>query len=94
MFSVEPPTIAKSEPMSPVISPAESASLRPPRLVKRARGSAIAAAPRTENVWARPASVSDIASAALFLVSDEARHVTGQSLIIDGGWTAMSTSPY
>jgi short-subunit dehydrogenase len=42
----------------------------------------------------RPASVSDIASAALFLVSDEARHVTGQSLIIDGGWTAMSTSPY
>ena len=42
----------------------------------------------------RPASVSDIASAALFLISDEARHITGQSLIIDGGWTAMSTSPY
>ena len=59
MFSVEPPMIAKSEPISPVINPAESASLRPPRLVSRAKGSAIAAAPRTENVWARPASVSD-----------------------------------
>lgn len=41
-----------------------------------------------------PAAVSDIASAALFLVSNEARHITGQSLIIDGGWTAMSPSPY
>lgn len=42
----------------------------------------------------RPASVDDIAHAALFLVSDEARHITGQSLIIDGGWTSMSPSPY
>jgi 3-oxoacyl-[acyl-carrier protein] reductase len=42
----------------------------------------------------RPASVDDIAHAALFLVSDEARHVTGQSLVIDGGWTSMSPSPY
>lgn len=53
-----------------------------------------------ENIWARitpmgrPAKVSDIASAALFLVSDEARHITGQSLIIDGGWTSVSPSPY
>jgi 3-oxoacyl-[acyl-carrier protein] reductase len=42
----------------------------------------------------RPASVTDIAHAALFLVSDEARHITGQSLVIDGGWTSMSPSPY
>jgi NAD(P)-dependent dehydrogenase (short-subunit alcohol dehydrogenase family) len=42
----------------------------------------------------QPATVSDIANAAVFLVSDEARHVTGQSLIIDGGWTSMSPSPY
>lgn len=42
----------------------------------------------------RPATVDDIAHAALFLVSDEARHVTGQSLVIDGGWTSMSPSPY
>jgi glucose 1-dehydrogenase len=42
----------------------------------------------------RPATVDDIAHAALFLVSDQARHITGQSLIIDGGWTSMSPSPY
>ena len=41
----------------------------------------------------RPASVTDIARAACFLVSDEARHITGQSLIIDGGWTATSPNP-
>lgn len=42
----------------------------------------------------RPATVQDIAQAALFFLSEEARHITGQSLVIDGGWTAMSPSPY
>ena len=42
----------------------------------------------------RPASVSDIANAALFLVSPQSRHITGQSLVIDGGWTSVSPSPY
>lgn len=42
----------------------------------------------------RPASVTDIANAVLFLVSDKARHITGQSLIVDGGWTCISPSPY
>lgn len=42
----------------------------------------------------RPAHSSDIAHAALFLVSEEARHITGQSLVIDGGWTSVSPSPY
>jgi NAD(P)-dependent dehydrogenase (short-subunit alcohol dehydrogenase family) len=41
----------------------------------------------------RPASTEDIANAALFLVSPLARHITGQSLIIDGGWTAVSPEP-
>jgi NAD(P)-dependent dehydrogenase (short-subunit alcohol dehydrogenase family) len=41
----------------------------------------------------RPAFVSDIANAALFLVSDKAKHITGQNLIIDGGWTSVSVSP-
>lgn len=42
----------------------------------------------------RPASVQDIANAALFLVSPSSRHITGQSLVIDGGWTSISPSPY
>ena len=52
------------------------------------------------NTWSRitplgkPATTNDIASSALFLVSPDARHVTGQSLIIDGGWTSVSPSPY
>jgi glucose 1-dehydrogenase len=41
----------------------------------------------------RPAEVTEIAQAALFLVSEPARHITGQSLIIDGGWTSISPSP-
>lgn len=41
----------------------------------------------------RPASVSDIANAALFLVSEQARHITGQTLIVDGGWTSISPNP-
>jgi glucose 1-dehydrogenase len=42
----------------------------------------------------RPASVEDIAATALFLVSDEAKHITGQALVVDGGWTSVSPSPY
>ena len=56
--------------------------------------------PDYENTWSkitplgRPAAVQDIANAAAFLVSDEARHITGQTIIIDGGWTSVSPSPY
>ena len=52
-----------------------------------------------ERVWSeitpmgRPAYVSDIANTALFLLSDEARHITGQSIVVDGGWSAVSTLP-
>lgn len=42
----------------------------------------------------KPATVQDIANAALFLVSPLAGHITGQSLVIDGGWTSVSPSPY
>jgi len=42
----------------------------------------------------RAASVADIAAAALFLVSDKAKHITGQTIIIDGGWTCVSPSPF
>jgi glucose 1-dehydrogenase len=53
-----------------------------------------------EKMWSKitpmghPATVSDIANAALFLVSQNAKHITGQSLIVDGGWTSISPSPY
>jgi glucose 1-dehydrogenase len=53
-----------------------------------------------EETWSRitpigrPATVQDIAHAALFLVSTQARHITGQSLVIDGGWTSVSPSPF
>jgi glucose 1-dehydrogenase len=56
--------------------------------------------PGYETTWAkltpmgRAASVADIAHAALFLVSDQARHITGQSLVVDGGWTSISPSPF
>ncbi|GAA4435732.1 SDR family oxidoreductase [Pontibacter saemangeumensis] len=56
--------------------------------------------PSYERTWSgitpmgRPASVMDIANAALFLVSEDARHITGQSLVIDGGWTCISPSPF
>ncbi|MBL7815916.1 MAG: SDR family oxidoreductase [Saprospiraceae bacterium] len=52
------------------------------------------------NTWSRitpigqPATVEDIAHAALFLISPFSRHITGQSLVVDGGWTSVSPSPY
>lgn len=42
----------------------------------------------------KPATVADIAAAALYFVSPQAGHVTGQSLVVDGGWTSVSPSPY
>lgn len=56
--------------------------------------------PDYEQTWSaitplgRPASPSDIAHAAVFLVSGKARHITGQTIVIDGGWTSISPSPY
>lgn len=56
--------------------------------------------PDYESTWSaltpmgRPAGVADIAHAALFLISEKARHITGQNLIIDGGWSTISPSPY
>lgn len=40
----------------------------------------------------RAGRVEDIANAAMFLLSKEASHITGQALVIDGGWSAVS--PY
>lgn len=56
--------------------------------------------PEYEKVWSRitpmgrPAHPEDIAHAALFLVSPHARHITGQNIIVDGGWTCISPPPH
>ncbi|WP_026994971.1 SDR family NAD(P)-dependent oxidoreductase [Flectobacillus major] len=53
-----------------------------------------------QTTWSRitplgkPATVSDIAEAMLFLLSPQANHITGQSLVVDGGWTSIGVSPY
>ncbi len=41
----------------------------------------------------RAASTDDIASALLFLLSEEARHINGQTLVVDGGWTNTGPLP-
>lgn len=52
--------------------------------------------PDYKKIWSeitpmgRPATVKDIADSALFLVSGRARHITGQTLVIDGGWSSVS----
>jgi 3-oxoacyl-[acyl-carrier protein] reductase len=53
-----------------------------------------------EKTWSRitptgrPSTPQDIAQAALFLVSPQAGQITGQSLVVDGGWSSTSPSPY
>jgi NAD(P)-dependent dehydrogenase (short-subunit alcohol dehydrogenase family) len=35
----------------------------------------------------RPGDVQDLASALLFLASPDSSFVTGQDIVVDGGWT-------
>jgi NAD(P)-dependent dehydrogenase (short-subunit alcohol dehydrogenase family) len=55
--------------------------------------------PTYTEVWSgitplgRPAYVQDIANAVLFFMAPESGHVTGQSLVVDGGWTSVSPLP-
>ena len=38
--------------------------------------------------WPRLGRPIDVANAALFLASDEASYITGENLMVDGGWMA------
>lgn len=55
--------------------------------------------PEYPKIWSgitplgRAATCADIANAALFMVSPNSRHITGQSLVVDGGWTSVSPLP-
>ena len=55
--------------------------------------------PHFEESWGqatplgKPATVKDVANAALFPISEKARHVTGQTLLVDGGWASTSYVP-
>ncbi|RZM29555.1 MAG: SDR family oxidoreductase [Pedobacter sp.] len=42
----------------------------------------------------RAGTVDDVANAVLFLVSPLASQITGQTLVVDGGWSAVSVSPF
>lgn len=41
----------------------------------------------------KAADVCDIAASTLFFLSDQAKHITGQTLVVDGGWTSVSPAP-
>jgi 3-oxoacyl-[acyl-carrier protein] reductase len=41
----------------------------------------------------RTGYVDDIANTVLFLASAEARHITGDTIMVDGGWTIYSPVP-
>ncbi|MEJ7557707.1 MAG: SDR family NAD(P)-dependent oxidoreductase [Pedobacter sp.] len=53
-----------------------------------------------KSTWARitptgrAGTVEDVANAVLFLVSPAASQITGQTLVVDGGWSAVSVSPF
>jgi 3-oxoacyl-[acyl-carrier protein] reductase len=56
--------------------------------------------PDYAGIWAklnpngRVGQPEDIAHTVGFMLSPQSRHITGQTLLVDGGWTAYGPSPY
>ena len=42
----------------------------------------------------RVGQVEDVAHTVSFLLSPQSRHITGQTLLVDGGWTSYGPSPF
>ena len=55
--------------------------------------------PNYETIWGKVTptgstmSTADVARAALFLLSPDTGQITGQTIVVDGGWTAISPVP-
>lgn len=56
--------------------------------------------PDYQTIWekitptGRAATTQDIAYAALFLLAPHSGQITGQTIVVDGGWTAVSPAPF
>ena len=52
-----------------------------------------------ESVWAgltptgKVSTTTDISNTAQFLLSSQAAQITGQTIVVDGGWTSVSPPP-
>jgi NAD(P)-dependent dehydrogenase (short-subunit alcohol dehydrogenase family) len=44
---------------------------------------------RSRTPMGRPGRLEELVGPVLFLASDAASYVTGQTLLVDGGWTAV-----
>jgi NAD(P)-dependent dehydrogenase (short-subunit alcohol dehydrogenase family) len=61
---------------------------------RRAHRRAVPASDRQPHPAGRPAQPEDIAPAVLFLASEDAHHVTGAVLAVDGGTSASTGQPH
>ena len=60
---------------------------------RAARKAGVAFAARKQRLTGGFLDVSDVSDAAVYLCSDESRAVTGQVLVVDGGWTVSDPTP-